>query len=653
MTKPRLAGSAASAGCSRSPTRPGSASSSGPGGGPAASSVDRTCSTNRSRPPRLAGPAGSRGPPAAGRPLRTTRGWTRRCRRSSSSNGRSSAGARRTVTGPPGLRGGALEAAQHRGSGSVSVSERTARRSSGRGCARCRPRSRGRRRPPRRAASARISPSPAVLGAGHHPVVRQCEELASESHGRLASVSVVVVTRTIGRHRRVALMGQLPHLSGRPARAQADGGREEAVLDREQARRHTAGGAGLHVDVLDVVAGRLRRDHQLGRDLLARQPAGHQPQHVDLPGGEPGRPLAAASVARCPAATSTASTASPSRRPARTSARSSTAAWSLGRAGRSMRPRLHHRLVHVGRGQDRAGSGIAAAGQPARVAGPVQALAELGGQRHRSVAARATAPASARSGTAGGAPAPIRRRRAGRACPRWRSTRRAGRDRGPARPPQRCQRPAVETELRRRRRRPAAATPRAWPSVYGDLRSTKSAMAPSASSSSSSPTGDPTRIGLGGDHVVPRARRRRARRGCRRPPRRTAPRCRGRTGCRPSLRARSTAAVTPPDRCATSTNSASCDTRPRSAPLARRARRAIPCRPTARRTRRPPPARRPAARSRPPATGHRRMAGDHPVDLPVARQREVQGRRGIAAAAAAPSPSRRIPATADRTPCTP
>ena len=49
---------------------------------------------------------------------------------------------------------------------------------------------------------------------------------------------------------------------------------EQAVVHGEQARHDAARGAGLGVDVLDVVAGRLRRDHQARRDLLARQAAG-------------------------------------------------------------------------------------------------------------------------------------------------------------------------------------------------------------------------------------------------------------------------------------------------------------------------------------------------------------------------------------------
>ena len=55
-----------------------------------------------------------------------------------------------------------------------------------------------------------------------------------------------------------------------------------------------SGGADLGVDVLDVVGDRLRRDHELLGDLLVREPAGEQPQHLDLALGQPGGAFAAA-----------------------------------------------------------------------------------------------------------------------------------------------------------------------------------------------------------------------------------------------------------------------------------------------------------------------------------------------------------------------
>src|ERR1700721_2370604 len=66
---------------------------------------------------------------------------------------------------------------------------------------------------------------------------------------------------------------------------------EQAVLHREQAGGHAAGGADLDVDVLDVIARGLGRDDQTRGDLLTRQPPGQQPQYVDLAGGKPGRSL--------------------------------------------------------------------------------------------------------------------------------------------------------------------------------------------------------------------------------------------------------------------------------------------------------------------------------------------------------------------------
>ena len=43
------------------------------------------------------------------------------------------------------------------------------------------------------------------------------------------------------------------------------------MLDREQTCAHSARGADLGVDVLDVVARRLRRDHELARGLSNKE----------------------------------------------------------------------------------------------------------------------------------------------------------------------------------------------------------------------------------------------------------------------------------------------------------------------------------------------------------------------------------------------
>ena len=49
--------------------------------------------------------------------------------------------------------------------------------------------------------------------------------------------------------------------------------------------------AGLLVEVRDVCVHGDRGDDQLGGELLLGPAAGEQAQHVDLPVGEPGRPL--------------------------------------------------------------------------------------------------------------------------------------------------------------------------------------------------------------------------------------------------------------------------------------------------------------------------------------------------------------------------
>src|SRR6202012_4604752 len=59
---------------------------------------------------------------------------------------------------------------------------------------------------------------------------------------------------------------------------------EQSVLYREQRGGGPARRAGLGVDVLHVVAGRLRRDDQSPGDLLVRHAARQQDEYLDLAG---------------------------------------------------------------------------------------------------------------------------------------------------------------------------------------------------------------------------------------------------------------------------------------------------------------------------------------------------------------------------------
>ena len=75
----------------------------------------------------------------------------------------------------------------------------------------------------------------------------------------------------------------------------------------------------LRVGVLDVAVGGLGRDPERARDLLGLQAAGEQADDLGLALGQPRRPLDPR-ARRCPAASSTAATASASSRPALASA---------------------------------------------------------------------------------------------------------------------------------------------------------------------------------------------------------------------------------------------------------------------------------------------------------------------------------------------
>ena len=259
----------------------------------------------------------------------------------------------------------------------------------------------------------------------------------------------------------------------------------QAVLGREQACRDAGRGVDLRVDVLDVVARRLRRDHELARRSAcstgrARPAAGRRPR------GSSARPASRRGGRReCPAAARTASTASASSLPALTSA-----CELLGRVLRAerwtVRTRLAHRLVRVDGAEDPCRPRDRRAREPRRVARAVESLAVLDGDRRRAARAPTTDAASARSDTGAS------RTRSHSPTPSGPGLSQIAFD-TPSRP-RSCTSPARRSSRASSSRSPScaavaaasSATARAWPSVYGDLRSTKSAIASSASSNASS-----------------------------------------------------------------------------------------------------------------------------------------------------------------------
>ena len=165
---------------------------------------------------------------------------------------------------------------------------------------------------------------------------------------------------------------------------------------------------------------------------LFDSPRASRLQHLDLAGGQPGQALAAA---RHPVAGRAEHRLD---RVAVEPSRLHLGAQLRRRASGGERgpvwPWLAHRLVGVGGTEHSGRAGDRAAGKPARVARAVEPLAVLHRDRaERRQRLRLLQHALGQVGVTC-VPAPTRRRRAARACPRSRSTPRAGRSRGPARP---------------------------------------------------------------------------------------------------------------------------------------------------------------------------------------------------------------------------
>ena len=131
----------------------------------------------------------------------------------------------------------------------------------------------------------------------------------------------------------------------------------------------------LRVDVLDVAARRLARDHELLGDLLVRQPAHEQPQHLDLAAREAAGPIAPALDGMARRAQHGLDRVAVEQRLA--DARAQLGRGLLGGARIAVRPRLGHRVIGVGRREYPPRRRERVAGQPARIAGAVEPLVVL------------------------------------------------------------------------------------------------------------------------------------------------------------------------------------------------------------------------------------------------------------------------------------
>ena len=143
----------------------------------------------------------------------------------------------------------------------------------------------------------------------------------------------------------------------------------------------------------------------------------------------------------CPAASTTAVTASASSRPA--SRLLGERLRSLLGGSAAVRPRLGHRVIGVGGGQQPGREAELGAARPAVIARPVEALVMGAGDRRERREERASATGRARCGTGEAAPAPTRRQSAARASARSPDGPPRGRGRADARPagsPSRCRR---------------------------------------------------------------------------------------------------------------------------------------------------------------------------------------------------------------------
>ena len=207
---------------------------------------------------------------------------------------------------------------------------------------------------------------------------------------------------------------------------------DQAVSDGEEARQRAAGNADLLIDVFDVIAGGLARNHQTLCDFGVGKPQRQETQHLDLAGSEAGRQ---ASAARDALAHRT------QRRIDRTAVESARIRLGSKVSRRVLRgargPMRSVAPTGSGRRRPPRGSGWQATARyrPARADNPNRPVARDARRRARPAGRESvTTRGSARSGTDAAVPARIPRASTRRACPRLRSTLRGAQDRAPDRP---------------------------------------------------------------------------------------------------------------------------------------------------------------------------------------------------------------------------
>ena len=131
--------------------------------------------------------------------------------------------------------------------------------------------------------------------------------------------------------------------------------------------------------MLDVRAGGLARDDQFVGDLLVGQAPHQQPEHLDLAWRQAGRQVAPPLDRVTGRAQNRFDGVGLEPRLAR--ARPQLRRGLVSREGRAVRAGFGHGLVRVGGGQHLARQCHRAAGEPARIARPVEALVVLDGDR--------------------------------------------------------------------------------------------------------------------------------------------------------------------------------------------------------------------------------------------------------------------------------